>query len=143
MAKSNRTMRIYDAITPRIQPILHTHHKLAATLSYFLLAHRTCCYGNGCLFSDSSCHRHPAMHLRNSLSLLSHGLNAMCATVVYSAELWFISYAQYVFQPVVHITEILKRPEWLGRVSMDHLLHTSQSSYHSYIPCIIMHTVLT
>ena len=23
----------------------------------------------------------------------------------------------------------LKRPEWLGRVSMDHLLHTSQKMY--------------
>ena len=47
------------------------------------------------------------MNLRNSLSLLSHGINAMCAMpVVYSAEPWFISYAQHVLKPVVHITEI-------------------------------------
>ena len=27
---------------------------------------------------------------------------------------------------ILYIIIILKRPEWLGRVSMDHLLHTSQ-----------------
>ena len=35
VAKSNATMHLYDAVTPRIQPILHTHRKTAATLSYF------------------------------------------------------------------------------------------------------------